>query len=353
MKYIVTGGAGFIGSHLVKQLLRAGHHVLNIDKLTYAGNIASLEEVLHSPRYLFSQSDIIDKDTLRSLFTSFQPEGIFHLAAESHVDRSIDAPSDFMNTNIIGTFSLLEATRGFYQQLPPSAREQFRFIHVSTDEVYGALGTTGKFSESSAYSPHSPYSASKAASDHLVRAWHSTYGLPTLVTNCSNNYGSHQFPEKLIPLVILKALHKKPIPVYGKGQQIRDWLHVEDHCSALQTVMNHGQCGQTYTIGGNSESTNLALIQLLCSLLDDIHPHSQGISYQTLITFVSDRPGHDFRYAIDSTKIQKELSWAPQHTLVSGLKNTIHWYINHIEWWQEILNNTYSLKRLGTSILHA
>ena len=365
MNILVTGGAGFIGSNLVRLLIARGHRVLNIDKLTYAGNLASLRDVESSPLYRFQQADICDASAMRNAFAQFQPDAVMHLAAESHVDRSIDGPGAFIETNITGTYSMLQAAREYIStfNFPLST---FRFLHVSTDEVYGSLGATGKFSETTAYNPHSPYSASKAASDHLARAWHDTYGLPVLVTNCSNNYGPSQFPEKLIPVVLLKALRGEPIPVYGKGENIRDWLYVEDHAAALLTVLERGRPGETYNIGGNNELRNIDLVRLLCHTLDEelqkrgtpssltsgLRPLTSGPrppSSESLITFVSDRPGHDLRYAIDASKIRDELGWQPPQDHQSGFRKTVAWYLDNQPWWLAILNGSYQLERMGTN----
>ncbi len=349
MKILVTGGAGFIGSNLVRLLVQDhGHHVLNVDALTYAGNRHSLADLDGHPSYGFAQADICDTTAMTKLFADFTPDWVMHLAAESHVDRSIDGPGAFIQTNVVGTFTLLQAARAHFEQLTGPARDRFRFLHVSTDEVYGSLGDTGLFTETTAYDPHSPYSASKAASDHLARAWADTYKLPVLVTNCSNNYGPFQFPEKLIPVVILKALRGDPIPVYGKGENIRDWLYVTDHAEALHTVIATGRIGQTYNIGGNNERKNIDLVRLLCALLDELRPRADGKSYADQITFVTDRPGHDLRYAIDPTKIKTELGWEPKQDHVSGFRKTVQWYLDNHAWTAAILNDSYKLDRLGT-----
>ena len=355
MKILVTGGAGFIGSNLVRHLLTqapssqllAPSSVLNVDSLTYAGNPHSLADLANNPRYRFTQADICDAPAMAGLFAEFQPDWVMHLAAESHVDRSIDGPGAFIQTNITGTFTLLQAARAHYEKLTGPAREKFRFLHVSTDEVYGSLGVTGLFTEETPYDPHSPYSASKAASDHLARAWADTYGLPVLVTNCSNNYGPYQFPEKLIPVVILKALRGDPIPVYGKGENIRDWLYVGDHAEALHTVISKGRVGQTYNIGGNNERQNIDLVRLLCVLLDELRPRADGQPYANQITFVKDRPGHDLRYAIDATKIKTELGWTPKQDHTSGFRKTVQWYLDNNDWTSNILSGGYKLERLG------
>ena len=347
MRVIVTGGAGFIGSNLVRLLLERGCEVLNIDALTYAGNIHSLDDVADLPAYRFLHADVRDAELMRRTMKEYSPDWVMHLAAESHVDRSIDDPGDFITTNVMGTFSMLQASLDYYRSLEGEMKQRFRFHHISTDEVYGTLGRDGLFTEATPYSPHSPYSASKAASDHLVRAWHDTYGLPVLVTNCSNNYGPYQFPEKLIPVVILKALAGEPIPVYGKGENVRDWLYVLDHCEALFTVVSSGKPGETYNIGGNNEKTNLELVELLCSHLDELRPRADGGSYRDQITFVRDRPGHDLRYAIDASKIRRELGWEPKQDHSSGFRKTIEWYLTHEEWWRRILSGDYRLERLG------
>lgn len=345
MKVIVTGGAGFIGSHLVRLLVRLGWHVLNFDKLTYAGNLASLRDISSEGNYTFVQGDICDGTAFRAALNNFRPEAIFHLAAESHVDRSIDGPGAFIDTNVNGTYTILEAAREYHKE---NAGSGFRFIHVSTDEVYGSLAMDDPpFRETNSYAPHSPYSASKAASDHLARAWHDTYGLPVMVTNCSNNYGPCQFPEKLIPVVILNALKGKAIPVYGNGKNIRDWLYVTDHAKALLKVLEGGRPGQTYNIGGNNEMQNLDLVRLICRHLDELHPRRDGVSYADQITFVTDRPGHDLRYAIDGSKIHEELGWRPEESRESGLRKTVSWYLENESWWQEVLSGDYLLERKG------
>jgi dTDP-glucose 4,6-dehydratase len=354
MKILVTGGAGFIGSNLIHQIMaEADHEVVNLDKLTYAGNLASLESVQENPRYSFERVDLCDAAAVREVVERTCPGAVMHLAAESHVDRSIDGPGEFIQTNILGTFNLLQAALGYWQSLKGDAKENFRFHHISTDEVYGSLSDNDPgFSEVTPYDPHSPYSASKASSDHLVRSWADTYGLPVLVTNCSNNYGPYQFPEKLIPVVLLKCLNKEPIPVYGKGENVRDWLHVSDHCSALRTVFDKGKPGRTYNIGGNNEMRNIDLVRLLCSILDELVPLATDANvskYENLITHVTDRPGHDMRYAIDASRIRDELGWEPSETAESGFRKTVQWYLDNQDWWQAILDGSYRLERLGLS----
>jgi dTDP-glucose 4,6-dehydratase len=345
---LVTGGAGFIGSALVRQLIgETDVTVVNIDKLTYAGNLDSLREVSGNPRYHFEQVDICERLALERILTRYQPDALIHLAAESHVDRSIDGPAEFIQTNIVGTYTLLEVARAYWMQLDEVHRERFRFHHVSTDEVFGSLGPTGLFHEDSPYQPNSPYAASKAASDHLVRVWYHTYGLPVLLTNCSNNYGPYQFPEKLIPLVILKALEGEPLPIYGKGDNIRDWLFVDDHAQALRTVLNRGQVGETYNIGGHGEQTNLQVVETLCTLLDELVPESAYRPHARLLTFVADRPGHDRRYAIDASKITRELGWQPRENLASELRKTVQWYLNNRKWWERVRSGVYRGERLG------
>ena len=351
MRILVTGGAGFIGSAVIRHIIEnTHHHVLNVDKLTYAGNLESLQSIEKSERYQFFQTDICDQVELEKIFENFQPNVVMHLAAESHVDRSIDGPAAFIQTNIVGTYSLLEAARKYWLSLTLDAKEAFRFHHISTDEVYGDLeGTTDLFTETTPYTPSSPYSASKASSDHLVRAWQRTYGLPTIVTNCSNNYGPYHFPEKLIPLVILNALDMKPLPIYGKGDQIRDWLFVEDHARALYQVVTEGVVGETYNIGGHNEKQNIEVVKMICKILDELKPESTGQKYETLITFVKDRPGHDLRYAIDAAKIEKELGWTPQETFETGIRKTVAWYLNNLDWCHRVQDGSYQRERLGVN----
>ncbi|WP_372829024.1 dTDP-glucose 4,6-dehydratase [Psychrobacter maritimus] len=349
MKIIVTGGAGFIGSAVIRHIINnTDDIVLNIDKLTYAGNLESLKDIAKSSRYEFQQIDICDKEALEKAFNSFQPNLVMHLAAESHVDRSIDGPAEFINTNIVGTYHLLEVARQYWQTLDDLDKKQFKFHHISTDEVYGDLeGTTDLFTENTPYAPSSPYSASKASSDHLVRAWHRTYGFPILVTNCSNNYGPYHFPEKLIPLVILNALDGKALPIYGKGNQIRDWLFVEDHARALYKVVTEGKIGETYNIGGHNEKQNIEVVKTICHILDELKPQKNGQLYESLITFVKDRPGHDLRYAIDASKIANELKWMPAETFDSGIRKTVEWYLDNMEWCSRVQDGSYQRERLG------
>jgi dTDP-glucose 4,6-dehydratase len=348
LKILVTGGAGFIGSALVRHLIaNSDHHILNVDALTYAGNLSSLDMVVSSNRYAFAQADICDTDRIAELVNGFEPDIITHLAAESHVDRSIDGPSAFIQTNLVGTFSMLRVALDYWRALPPARQASFRFHHISTDEVFGALGDEGFFTEDTAYDPRSPYSASKAGSDHLVSAWHHTYGLPTLITNCSNNYGPHHFPEKLIPLVIIKCLAGEPLPVYGKGDNVRDWLYVDDHVRALQAVFEGGIVGESYMVGGRSERTNLAVVHTICDTLDRIQPRADGVSYRAQIAFVSDRPGHDFRYAIDAIKLERDLGWKPLESFESGMEKTIRWYLDNRNWWEAIQSGAYRGERLG------
>ncbi len=347
MRILVTGGAGFIGSAVVRYLIQhTSHSVLNLDALTYAGNLDSLTSIECDSRYQFQQVDIRNLSALSQCFDKFQPQAVMHLAAESHVDRSIDGPSAFIETNITGTYNLLDTARAYWQGLETEHAVQFRFHHISTDEVYGSLGTEGKFTEETPYAPNSPYSASKAASDHLVRAWHHTYGLPTIMTNCSNNYGPFQFPEKLIPLMIIKALRGECLPVYGDGSNVRDWLYVEDHARALYQVLTEGRVGETYNIGGDEERTNLEVVKTICGILDKELPGNEG-QYDRLIEFVADRPGHDQRYAIDATKIGTELKWQPKESFESGMNQTILWYLDNREWWQRIESGVYRQERIG------
>ncbi|MCC7300922.1 MAG: dTDP-glucose 4,6-dehydratase [Verrucomicrobia bacterium] len=348
-KILVTGGAGFIGSAVCRYLVKEkGVSVLNVDKLTYAGNTASLKEIDQSPLYRFAQVDICDREKIAALFTSFQPDAVMHLAAESHVDRSIDGPAAFIETNIIGTYNMLACALDYWRSLPESSptRSGFRFHHISTDEVYGSLGAEGLFEETTPYDPRSPYSASKASSDHLVMAWHHTYGLPTVITNCSNNYGPYHFPEKLIPLVILNALDQKSLPIYGKGDQIRDWLYVEDHARALVLAVEKGVPGETYNVGGRNERTNLDVVETICRILDELKPRNDGC-YKELITFVKDRPGHDMRYAIDARKLETELGWKAQEDFATGIRKTVRWYLDNKWWWEPIRSGKYAGERLG------
>ncbi|UHL63256.1 dTDP-glucose 4,6-dehydratase [Paralcaligenes sp. KSB-10] len=352
MKILVTGGAGFIGSALIRHIIgNTADSAVNLDKLTYAGNLESLAGVADSGRYVFEQVDICDRAGLERVFGQHQPDVVMHLAAESHVDRSIDGPAAFIQTNIVGTYTLLEAARAYWQAMDGQRKAAFRFHHISTDEVFGDLEGTGSlFTEASAYSPSSPYSASKASSDHLVRAWQRTYGLPILITNCSNNYGPYHFPEKLIPLMILNALEGKPLPVYGQGKQVRDWLYVEDHARALYKVISEGKIGETYNIGGHNEKQNMDVVRTLCELLEVLAPNKPaGVArYSDLITHVKDRPGHDLRYAIDARKIQQELGWEPQETFESGIRKTVEWYLNNLEWCRRVQDGSYRRERLGT-----
>jgi len=346
MRILVTGGAGFIGSALVRMIIDGtDHEVFNIDKLTYAGHLESLESVDNSCRYQFRKVDICDADEISRIFNEFEPDAIMHLAAESHVDRSIDGSAEFIMTNVNGTHTLLEVSKQYWQSLEEDRKENFRFLHVSTDEVYGELGDEGLFTEETPYDPRSPYSSSKAASDHLVRAWHHTYGLPVLITNCSNNYGPYQFPEKLIPVVILKALQGKEIPVYGSGENVRDWLYVDDHANALLKVVQDGQPGETYNIGGHNEKQNIEVVHTICDTLNELV--SKEKKYRDQISFVTDRPGHDFRYAIDASKIEKELGWTPLETFESGIEKTIQWYLNNMDWIEAVTDKNYNLERLG------
>jgi dTDP-glucose 4,6-dehydratase len=348
MKIIITGGAGFIGSALVRYAVgQLGWTVLNIDQLTYAGNLSSLRDVANNPNYHFLKANICDHPIIAQTITDFEPEIIFHLAAESHVDRSLEGPSAFIQTNLVGTYTMLESARKYWATLPANKKSRFRFHHVSTDEVYGSLGETGFFSEETPYDPRSPYSASKAGSDHLVKAWFHSYGLPVVVTNCSNNYGPYHFPEKLIPLIILNALDHKPLPVYGKGENIRDWLYVEDHVKAIVLAATQGITGRTYNIGGRNERKNIEIVQTICDILDNLRPDPNG-SYRQLITFVQDRPGHDLRYAINANRIETELGWNAEETFESGILKTIQWYLDNDWWWKPIREGKYAGERLGT-----
>ena len=348
-RFLVTGGAGFIGSNFIQLLLQQPDlQVLNLDKLTYAGNLDSLQAVAEQPGYRFIQADICIAEQVEKIINEFQPDAIVHFAAESHVDRSIDGPAAFIQTNIIGTFNLLEAARKYWRELPDGAKDSFRFLHVSTDEVYGSLGATGLFTEDTPYAPNSPYSASKASSDHLVRAYHHTYGLPVVTTNCSNNYGPYQFPEKLIPLMILNALAGKPLPVYGDGMQVRDWLYVVDHCRAIRSVLQQGKPGETYNIGGHNEMPNIRIVRTICGLLDELRPRADGKPYTEQISYVADRPGHDRRYAIDAGKIARELGWLPQETFDSGIRKTVEWYLDNAAWCERVSSGKYRQERLGT-----
>ena len=358
MKILVTGGAGFIGSAVIRHIINnTQDSVINLDKLTYAGNLESLSEVDGNERYVFEQVDICNRTELDRVFEEHQPDVVMHLAAESHVDRSIDGPSEFIQTNIVGTYNLLEVSRQYWNSLIEGKKSEFRFHHISTDEVYGDLdGPEDLFTEETSYAPSSPYSASKASSDHLVRAWLRTYGFPTVVTNCSNNYGPYHFPEKLIPLMILNALEGKPLPVYGNGQQIRDWLYVEDHARALYLVATEGKVGETYNIGGHNEKANIDVVKTICELLEELVPtncHSREGGnlggFESLITYVTDRPGHDVRYAIDASKIDRELNWKPQESFETGIRKTVEWYLNNKEWWSNVLDGSYSLERLGSN----
>ena len=352
MKILVTGGAGFIGSAVIRHVINnTNDSIINVDKLTYAGNLESLVDIKDSDRYAFEQVDICNREDLDRVFSEYQPDAVMHLAAESHVDRSIDGPAAFIETNIVGTYTLLEATRSYWSKLEQTRKDAFRFHHISTDEVYGDLeGTDDLFTETTSYEPSSPYSASKASSDHLVRAWQRTYGLPTLVTNCSNNYGPYHFPEKLIPLVILNAVEGKPLPVYGNGMQIRDWLFVEDHARALYKVVTDGEVGETYNIGGHNEKANIDVVKTICTLLEELVPNKpEGlVQYCDLITYVTDRPGHDVRYAIDASKIERELDWAPEETFETGIRKTVEWYLSNDNWWRRVLDGSYSRERLGS-----
>ena len=348
MKVLVTGGAGFIGSAVIRHLIsETQHSVVNVDCLTYAGNLSTLDHVSSNPRYSFEKVNICDSAAVQGVFERHRPDAVMHLAAESHVDRSIDGPSAFIQTNVVGTYILLEASRRHRQSLPADKQGSFRFHHISTDEVYGSLGDEGLFTEETSYDPSSPYSASKAASDHLVRAWNRTYGLTVVLTNCSNNYGPYQYPEKLIPLTITSALAGKPLPVYGKGENVRDWLYVDDHARALVAVLERGQVGETYNIGGNSERMNIDVVRAICGLMDELSPNSTNRPHEKLITFVTDRPGHDHRYAIDASKIRRDLGWTPEESFDSGLKKTVHWYLSNDEWCRRAVSDRYAGERLG------
>lgn len=345
--WLVTGGAGFIGGNFVLEAVARGVKVVNLDALTYAGNRDTLASLDGDPNHVFVHGDIGDRDLVAKLLAEHRPDAVLNFAAESHVDRSIDGPAAFIQTNVVGTLALLEAVRDHWKALRGEAKDSFRFLHVSTDEVYGSLGETGKFTEETPYAPNSPYSASKAASDHLVRAFHHTYGLPVLTTNCSNNYGPYHFPEKLVPLIIAKALAGEALPVYGDGKQVRDWLFVADHCEAIRTVLAKGRVGETYNVGGNAEKQNLEVVQAICALLDARRPRADGISRASQITFVADRPGHDRRYAIDASKLRDELGWVPKYDFERGIAETIDWYLNHQDWVQRVLDGSYRLERIG------
>jgi dTDP-glucose 4,6-dehydratase len=347
--YLITGGAGFIGSALVRQIIaETDHRVANVDCLTYAGNLDSLADAREHARHAFHRVDIGDAPSLRAVFEQQQPEAVLHLAAESHVDRSIDRPAAFVTTNIVGTFTVLEEALHYWRALSPARRSAFRLVHVSTDEVFGSLGESGRFSETTPYAPSSPYSASKAGSDHLARAWHRTYGLPVIVTNCSNNYGPYQFPEKLIPLTIFKALAGEPLPVYGRGENVRDWLFVEDHARALRVVVEEGRPGETYNIGGDCERRNIDVVRSVCAVLDELRPDPAG-PHDRLITFTTDRPGHDFRYAIDASKVRRELGWSPHETFETGIQKTVEWYLANAAWIDRVMSGAYRGERLGAA----
>ncbi|MCR6626673.1 MAG: dTDP-glucose 4,6-dehydratase [Pseudoxanthomonas sp.] len=347
--WLVTGGAGFIGGNFVLRAVANGVNVINLDALTYAGNLDTLSSLQGNPLHVFAQGDIGDRELVSGLLKEHQPDAVVNFAAESHVDRSIDGPGAFIQTNVVGTLGLLEATRDYWKALDGERREQFRFLHVSTDEVYGSLGDTGKFTETTPYAPNSPYSASKAASDHLVRAFHHTYGLPVLTTNCSNNYGPYHFPEKLIPLIIARALAGEPLPVYGDGKNVRDWLFVGDHCSAIRTVLEKGRVGETYNVGGNAEKQNIDVVHTVCALLDARVPREDGQPRSSQITFVADRPGHDRRYAIDASKLKDELGWEPAYTFEQGIAETVDWYLSNQDWVERVLDGSYRLERIGTA----
>lgn len=346
---IVTGGAGFIGGNFIYHLLGNDYRIINLDALTYAGHLETLEGTQENEQHIFVEGRIGDTELVNSLMAKYQPSAVINFAAESHVDRSIDGPKEFIQTNVVETLSLLEVVRKNYKKYTQQQQQGFRFLHISTDEVYGSLGETGLFTEDTAYAPNSPYAASKASSDHLVRSYLHTYGLPILITNCSNNYGPYQFPEKLIPLIILNALEAKPLPVYGNGLNVRDWLYVEDHCSAIRTVLEKGKIGEKYNVGGNYEKTNIEIVQTICRLLDKVRPSASKKPYESLITYVDDRPGHDLRYAIDSSKIQKELGWLPSETFESGIAKTLDWYLNNLDWCNKVTDKNYARDRLGTA----
>jgi dTDP-glucose 4,6-dehydratase len=347
-KLLVTGGAGFIGANFALSAVKGGHTVVNLDKLTYAGNLDTLTSIHDNPAHVFIKGDIGDRELVASVLAEYRPDAVVNFAAESHVDRSIDGPAAFIETNVVGTLGLLESTRDHWRSLPPQEQSNFRFLHVSTDEVYGSLGDSGQFTESTPYSPNSPYSASKAASDHLVRAFQHTYGLPTLTTNCSNNYGPYQFPEKLIPLIIQRAMSGESLPVYGDGKNVRDWLFVGDHCTAISSVLDGGRVGETYNVGGNAEKQNIEVVVAICDILDARQPLANGSPRRNLITFVRDRPGHDRRYAIDSSKLQRETGWRPSKTFQTGIEITVDWYLANQEWTKRILDGSYKLERLGS-----
>jgi dTDP-glucose 4,6-dehydratase len=350
-RFLVTGGAGFIGSAVVRMLVRdTPHEVLVVDKLTYAGNLDSLKPAANNPRYRFERADIADLERMRTLVARYQPDVVMHLAAESHVDRSIDGPGEFVHTNVVGTYTLLQAVLEYWRGLSLEKQAEFRFHHISTDEVFGSLGEDGFFHEDYPYQPSSPYSASKAASDHFVRAWHHTYGLPTVVTNCSNNYGPYHFPEKLIPLIILNALEGKPLPVYGRGENVRDWLFVDDHARALILTAEKGRPGETYAIGGHNERRNIEVVQAICSLVDELAPDPHIGPRERLIRYVTDRPGHDLRYAIDASKIERDLGWRPAETFESGLRKTVEWYLDNRDWWERVRTGVYQGERLGVAV---